>query len=509
MRFATLHRQRPSVPRFRGARPIAGAALLAALLSCQPAEKDSPTGLIVLSFCSIRADHMSCYGYARETTPNLDAFAREAALFETAVAPWPKTSPSFCSIMTGTYPHRNGVMWKTAGVRLADENVTLAEILRERGYATAAFVSSGALSGHLNIQQGFDHFEETWKQDARRSYPLSVRYDRTALRALEWLDEREEGPFFLWAHFNNAHYPYKPPAELAAPFIGDSLYRDTLTVDVAIEGFRDIELPPGHPNSGQVLHNDLGTIPKRSALPVAPGSRDYRGDLAHYIAQYDGGIRWADRSAGILLDGLRERNLLDDVVVVVVGDHGESLGDHDFYFEHGRFPYEACARVPLLIRYPSLIEPGSRPAGPVGTFATTPTVLEILGVPVPGTVDSRSLLPHLRGGPAPERVVSESGYEPAFQVSLREGTWKLIHVPESRDRSIMRGGEFELYDLARDPKERKDLCAERPEIAARLRERLEEWSAEWGRGTEGAAPGDTVGLDEATRENLRAMGYLK
>jgi len=145
----------------------------------------------------------------------------------------------------------------------------------------------------------------------------------------------------------------------------------------------------------------------------------------------------------------------------------------------------------------------------VGTFAAAATVLDILGLSAPPSMDARSLLPHLRGGPPPEQVVSLSGYELAYQRSLREGTWKLIHAPEPRDRAIMKGTEYELYDLAVDPGETRNLIDERPERAERLRARLAEWTAEWVTGEEHPAAGDTTGLDEATRANLRAMGYLK
>ena len=486
------------------------AALMSLALACAgPDRTERPPDIILISFCSMRADHLGMYGYGRETSPNLDLFAENATIVEDAVTPWPKTSPSFCSIMTGAYPHETGVLWKTAGVALDDRNRTLAEILKERGYTTAAFISSGALSPRLNIDQGFDLFAETWKESRRRSYPLSVRYDRAATEALAWLDEDGDDPFFLWVHFNNAHYPYKAPIELIEPFLDDSLYADTLRLEIGIDQNRDLSLPGNHPNASQILHNDLGLIPKRGALPRRPGSGGYHDELAMYVASYDGGIRWADRSAGILLDGLGERGLVDRSITIVIADHGESLGDHDFYFEHGRFTYDATLRVPFLIRYPVLFEGGRRLPGPAGISSLTPTLLEIIGEPIPRSVSMPSLLPLLTGGEGPGFVLSEGGYEIDFQIALRRGGWKLIHVPNERDRAIMGGTEFELYALGDDPGETRNLAAERTEVLDRMRDELLLRTEGWRVETEAEPTPEELGVDEATLENLRSMGYIR
>ncbi|MFH1278234.1 MAG: sulfatase [Candidatus Eisenbacteria bacterium] len=492
----------------RRAAALGFAGLLA--LSCGARERPSgPPPVILISFCSMRADHMGCYGYGRETSPVLDALARKGVLFERAVSPWPKTSPAFSSIMTGAYPHTTGVMWKTAGVRLADEHLTLAEILREKGYATAAFTSSGALGPPLNIGQGFDVYEETWKENRNRSYRLEIRYDRTATEALRWIDAHEGGPFLLWVHFNNAHYPYKAPDELAAPFEGDSLYADTLRAPIGYDQNRVLDLPPGHPNAAQVLHNDLGVIPERGALPVRPGSREFRRDLAHYVARYDAGIRWADRSAAILLEGLEERGLLDRSLTVLFADHGEALGDHDFFFEHGRFVYDDCMKVPLILHDPARVPGGRRIAAPVGVFSILPTILELLGEEVPGSVESPSLLPLLEGRGEIRPVFAEGGYEVDFLTMIRDGEWKMIHAPNGRDRAVMTGAEFELYRPADDPGETRNLADTEPSTADRLRRELLAWEATWRAGVAGAEAPPDLDIDEATLKDLRSMGYVR
>lgn len=487
---------------------IAVAFSIAILLVSCSGTKQRPN-VILLSFCSVRADHLSCYGYPRETAPNIGAFAEKAVLFERAATQWPKTSPSFASIMTGTYPHTHGVMWKTPGVHLSDENVTLAELLRDAGYTTSAFVSSGALNRRLNINQGFDHFTESWKASERKSHPLALRYDLTAESALEWIDNHDSGPFFLWVHLNNAHYPYKAHPVLAEPFVNDALYADTLQLSIGMVQSIDRGLPADHPNAAQILHNDMGVIPKRGALFKDVKTRTYHRSHAHYIAQYDAGIRWADHSAAILLDGLKERGLLDEALVILVGDHGESLGDHDFYFEHGRFPYESCGHVPLMIRYTPLFEGGRRIGGPVGTFSIPPTVLDILGEPLPDRMESPSLLPAILEETEPPPFFSESGYEVDFQVSLRDGEWKLIHVPNPRDRSIMKGTEFELYHITDDPNESNNLIDREREIAANLISELLRWEEPWRASVQEVHTPENLQLDEATIRNLRGMGYLK
>ena len=483
---------------------------LAAILSpgCSSRDEGKRPNIILVSFCSIRADHLSCLGYPRETSPNLDAFATKAVLFESALTQWPKTTPCFSSIMTSSYAHNHGVMWKTAGVSLADDKLTLAEVLQEKGYETGAFISSGALSRRVNLLQGFDTYVEAWRESRLQVRSLYMRYELTTKDALDWVDEREN-PFFLWIHYNNAHYPYTPPRELAGMFTGDSCYADSLQLEILTTGRDVADLPAGHPNAAQVNHGDLGGIPRRSAIPLDPESREYHKDFAHYIAQYDAGIRWADRSFGLLVEELEERGLAEDVLWVIVGDHGEALGEHNFYFEHGRFPYDGCLHVPFLIRHSPLIEDAMRVKAPVGTFSIGTTILDILGEEAPQTFESPSLLPLLLDGAAPAPVFSESGYEMEIQLSMRDEDWKLIWVPNQRDRAIMKGTEYELYHIPSDPHESVNLIGERPDVAAALIKKQQSWAEPWWEEMLGYHMPETPPVDKLTIDELKALGYIK
>ena len=172
---------------------------------------------VVISLCSVRADHMSLYGYRRATTPALDAFARDAWVFEHAVTQWPKTVPAFAALLTARYGHSTGVMRVTPRQKLDGGARTLAEVLAERGFATAAFVSSGVLHAGTNVfQQGFAHVDETFR--------LDHAFEETTRRAAEWIGAQGEKPFLAWVHYNNAHAPYRAPGAEPETFVDDALY---------------------------------------------------------------------------------------------------------------------------------------------------------------------------------------------------------------------------------------------------------------------------------------------
>ena len=156
-----------------------------------------PPNVLLITLCSVRPDHMSCYGYASDTTPNLSALAKEAIVFENAFTQWPKTAPGFAAIITGKYGHANGIMRTTPQSYLEDRHITLTEVLKAAGYQTSAYLSAGAIGKHTNIPQSFNRVRETWR--------FKHQHVASAKSSLAWLKARDPGrPFFIWAHFNNA-----------------------------------------------------------------------------------------------------------------------------------------------------------------------------------------------------------------------------------------------------------------------------------------------------------------
>jgi arylsulfatase A-like enzyme len=452
--------------------------------------------ILVISLCSVRADHMSLHGYPRATSPAIDALSQEAWVFSHAVTQWPKTVPAFASLLTGRYGHSNGVMRVTPGQRLDDRELTLAEVLRDRGFATAAFISSGAMHEGTNLfQQGFALVDETFR--SADSFNLATEH------AAAWIAEQREQPFFAWVHYNNAHAPYHAPGAPPETFVGDAWYDPGPQVKINTSPKLDIAVAAGHPYRRQIMRSDIGGIRPGAALPERPN------ELAFYVARYDAGILGADRTIQPLLEAMRESGRLEDTVVALVGDHGESLGDHNYYFEHGRFPYDDSVRVPFLIRPPG--PPGRvarREIGePVATFRLGPTLLEMVGVPPPPTMEATSLLPRLDGEEPFTPVFTESGYQYDYTLAVRNERHKLIFVPNPSDQALMRGHPQELYDVIADPAELRDLSASQPKVVEELSGVLRKWSQPWIRQAYGRAK-DVDITDPGTRARLRALGYL-
>lgn len=452
-----------------------------------------PPDLIVVSLCSVRPDHMSLYGYPRETTPNLAELANDSIVFDHAVTPWPKTTPAFAALVTGLYAHDTGVMRITPGQRLDDSQLTLAEILRDSGYDTAAFLSTGALNHGTNVfQQGFDRIEETFR--------LGQPFTATTDLALDWIRRERDRPYFAWVHYNNAHQPYYAPNAPADLFVDDPFYSTAERVELNDGAPLDLPVPADHPARLQILRPDMGGVRPAAVLLERPT------ELGFYVARYDAGVFGADRMIGDLLAGLRTDGLLDRAILIVVGDHGESLGDHGYYFGHGRLPYDATARVPLLVRPPGGVA-AQRVARPVSTLGLVPSVLELTGVDGPETAVP-SLLAEVHRNGEEELVFSEAGYSFDYPLSVRDGRWKLIFVPNEVDRRLMRGARFELYDLRNDPEELDDRYQEEPEVARRLRGALARWARPWLERAYAMPPSEIEIVDEETRRSLEAMGYL-
>ncbi|MGD8395966.1 MAG: sulfatase, partial [Candidatus Eiseniibacteriota bacterium] len=345
----------PGVRRVAGVALVVGIAGLGTLRVAAWSGRGVPgagaPNIILISIDTLRYDHMSVHGYARQTTPHLDAFAATAVRFSQATTPRPKTTPSVASMLTGLYPHSHGVR------RLVDHlhprNVTLAEVLRNAGYRTGAIVCNYVLNAEgTGLGEGFDFYHDT-----------TPEYDGTQLDAapatdiaIRWLHEQGDTPVFLWLHYMDPHGPYASPPPFDQAFVSES---------------RGRRLAP------------LDAIP-----PVARLGDET--DIDVYVDQYDGEILYTDHQVQRLLADLDARGLRDRTIVVVTADHGESLGDHDYYFEHGLYVYDDCARIPLMMRHP-----GGRAGivvdAPVELIDLYPTLLDLAGLASPVAIDGTSL----------------------------------------------------------------------------------------------------------------------
>jgi arylsulfatase A-like enzyme len=346
----------------------------------------------------------------------------------------------------------------------------------------------------MGFDQGFDHFVESWQERWRTevgergpaiaSGRVKFYTDATLVtdQALAWLRARDTSrPFFLWLHYMETHGPYLPPERYLNLFEGR---HPSATIPPA-------QMPA---YQRQVWNGQLMT------------------DLAFYKAQYDREVRYLDDEIGRLLDALRELEI-DNSLIVFTADHGESLGEHDYYLEHGLLSYQPTAQVPLIVVQPGRIEAGRSLEQPVGLIDVAATVVELAGLPLPASFEGTSLAGLLRGDSSaalPEYVFMESGYQlRSSQITIRHGRWKLIHVRSEEERALMSGSEYELYDLDADPAESENLASQHPEILERLRQELNNWYLENTRRAEIGPELDLESLDPRSREMLKALGYLE
>ena len=435
--------------------------LLVGVGACAPVPGERPDVLLVV-VDTLRADHVGNYGYGRDTTPNIDAVAAEGAAFEVAYAPMGTTTPSHAALFTSQEPLDLGLVRN--GLALAEDAVTLAEILQRNGYRTAAFVSSYPVSRRFGMDQGFGHFDDEFSvatsrvRDARwERLRVEGGFDRDARAtvdaALAWLRaESPPPPLFLWVHLFDPHGPHQRPQQ-----------------------FEDEFLQPGMSRQEQI------------------------------IARYDANVRYADEAIGRLVEYFAEFRAWDNTFVGIVSDQGEGLFDHGWQF-HNRTTYEEEVRVPFILRWPGRIDGPARLAQPVHLVDLLPTVVSALGLEAREVAfDGIDLMPHVRRSVAvdPERPVfvqrpyyppAGAGHpDPGFGFAVRSGRWKYFEAP-GEERT-------ELYDLEADPGERIDLSKERVERVAEMSALIRAWRA---RREAGVADAALTPRDEAA---LEALGY--
>jgi arylsulfatase len=407
------------------------------------------TNVLLLSVDTLRADHLGCYGYARMTSPWLDALAAEGVRFRWALVQWPKTGPSVASMFTSTYGSTSGVARLTGRIPIPEDLQLFAESLKTAGYETFGVVSNASLHRSFGYQRGFDEYVEVFRGGAPA--PDVV----TACREVMDLWNRD-APYFLWAHFLDPHGPYEPPGEYDQLYQGDEAYRKAPVADVAVG-----------PAGRAAAKERVGVIPHKFYV-------EGRNQIRDYVTRYDAEIRYMDDVIAEFMDWMREQGNLEDTLILFTADHGESLGSHGLYFSHGRFPYEESTQVPLVIHHPKLAPAVIQE--PVALLDLVPTVLDFLDLPALATAEGQSVLPWLEQGQAvgPVRdVFTESGYKGRFTVAMRRGPWKLIHIADEDLRAELTGAEYELYHVENDPAEQNNLFDSAPPILEQLKETLD------------------------------------
>ena len=423
-----------------------------------------PPHLIITMIDTLRADHLGTYGYGRPTSPHFDALAAESLLFERAIAQSSWTRASVASVFTGLWPLAHGTNLRDHV--LPDDAVTLAELLQQRGYRTAAFLANANVSELFGFSQGFDHVEDLtqWEIDGPE---INAHVRR-------WLEQQEDGvPLFLYIHTIDPHSPYDPP----------SPYRETFAPQVA---------------------TDIAWTPERLPQAVRRRHREATAQqMAEMIDLYDAEIAYADAALGELRRLLEERDLFDKGLWVVLSDHGEEFLEHG-NLEHGKNLFGESLHVPLLIK------PVGRSGGdfeaqriavPTQHIDLLPTLARQLDLPPDPTWQGRDLTPLWRRGEelADGKIYSYLHLDGAPRVSLVYGDWKIIQLA---DDSL---AEPHLYHLAEDPGEQRDVARQYPVrrgyLLKLLRQRLSS--------PEGRLEAATAEIDDRLRQRLQALGYLQ
>jgi len=440
--------------------------VLCACLGCG-SEADRPS-VILITVDALRPDHLGCYGYSKDTSPNLDRLAAESLVFERCFANGSETRFSVPSLFTGFLPHETRVFER---IPLPSEVRTLAEMLSADGFQTAAVVGNYVLRADRGFAQGFHIYDDELEGEEQvRRWPESTA-EHTTDRAVALLRESLPEPFFLWVHYQDPHGPYTPPPLHAERFLDRS------------EPPR--ELPAVQSSSGR------GGIPDYQLLG---SSRDFH----EYVSRYDGEIHYQDTHFDRLLAALKERGLYDDALIVVTSDHGEALGEHGFYFSHGDSLYGEQLRVPLVIRFGNDLV--GRRTDLAQHLDLVPTILGRLGIDPELPLRGRDLL-----DPASEEseTVAELNTpvapdSPKFSI-LKEG-WKLIHTPSEQ--------RVELFHLVGDPLEERDVAAD-PRHSERLRDLQEALSRVLSEDRLGIEVADSSAEpSEEEVERLKSLGYL-
>jgi len=492
--------------------------------------RNAPTGkpnIILITLDTVRADHVSCYGYERQTTPNLDAFSREGVLYKNAYATASWTLPSHASIFTGLYPARHGAHFNTDYTRIAkyfetqkgqqfdmtdlntksilklsEENITLAEILSERGYRTAGIIGGPFTASIFGLAQGFAYYDENFL-DLGKDVNFFLIYQVTDLffslkdfiilhgyssvkrlayqlneAAFQWLESNHEQPFFLFINYFDPHTPYLPPPRYCA-------------------GFGKVE-------KGTIVNRSLGAdasyATAESAIMFSVITGNHRlapGEKELFVSRYDGEIRYLDHCLGLLLERLKALKVYDNSLIIITSDHGEAFGEHNLV-SHGRTLYEELLRVPLIMKYPSPDARRGMVEKPVSLVDLFPTILSFLGYPIPSGIDGETL--EISKHP----LIAEWYYKwwdpEKYRRNLRafyQGKYKYIWASN---------GVHELYDLENDPGEEKNLIEKFPHEAQGMQRTLNQWLASFKPpSTEGA----TVKINKSTEEKLRALGYVR
>ena len=456
-----------------------------------PASRPMPrTNVVIFLIDTLRADRVGAYGYPKPTTPTLDALAAEGVLFENAHSPSPWTLPTVPSLMTSTFACEHGVI--SNGQRVGSGLETMAERFQKLGYHTASFYANNFAGALTGMQRGFDESTKVPFVDARRID--------------EWLRRRpQDKPFFLYLHNIEPHNPFNARPWLVREF-GDVPRETVGRINRLIVQYR------------AMLRAHVREQVPAGTLDLSDGIRRVEKELdalrEPYLVLYDAVVRFADQRLGEVIERLKAAGLWEDLIFIVVSDHGEEFGDHGGY-QHSQSVYQELAHVPWIMKLPGKQSAGMRIADVVTLVDVLPTVFDLLGRDdVIGAARGRSLVPLLHDASprAPGFVVTSIRHNRdryfkdwaltrgEINIAVRLGSWKGIWNVQP--------DTFELYDLASDPGEQRDIAAEHAELVSQMRAHVKSWYEHCAQVAQRAEGEGLKGVDPRVLRELAAMGYV-
>lgn len=425
-----------------------------------PRARKSP--VILISIDTLRADHLGCYGYGRPTSPHIDEFSRDAVLFERCISQSTSTLASHGSMLTSLLPVHHGASF-TRTAPLPPSVTTLAEVLKGAGYKTMSVNDGGQIAPQFGLGKGFDLYDNLDLYFA----PHQLYFKRTAAKAVDWLEANTGAKSFLFLHTYETHHPYTPKKEALRLF--EKSYAGPLPADISVDLIGKI-------NAG--------------AVKLSPG------DKAHIVAAYDAEIRSMDEAFGAFIAYLKKKGLYENAVIIFTSDHGEEFGEHGIMASHSEDLYTEQTHVPLIIKFPGARHASQKAGALVRSIDIMPTLLDLLGLPIPLACEGTSLLPLARGKRPKEPLYAVSQRDmletyPSGFWSITDGKWKLF--------------DAKLFDLENDPQEKTDVSAAHPDLKLKLRRRVLRMMGK----SRVEALQEKAKVDEALKERLRSLGYIR
>lgn len=471
--------------------------------------------LILIAINNIGVEHMSLYGYSRQTTPKLDAWAKNALVFDDAYTPASWTLPVMTTFFTSLYPYTHGIANRSFDNALSPETVVLPDLLRSYGYDTAAFTGGLDNNKVFSHMKGFNHIADN---------PAYTGFKITFKQASDWLRRNSGKKFFLFIQGYDAHAPFKPPKKFKGVFSDTAGKKITINPDLTYRGFED--------HGGQYWAHYF--IPEEGAYnglrkrwKITPPVKITRDDIDHLRDLYDEEVLSVDSQTASFLDSLG-KGLLKNTIIVVFSEHGEMFAKHGRFGRAGTLRgvlYDDVVHVPLMIKLPG--QKGRRITGFVNMADMMPTILDLLGIPAIKNIQGLSLIPlmkdqtqindHIYAGAAYNltKIREKKLYmNPNVNESIRNADWKLIHeiiyeqenpkIPRSEWLNI-KSETYELYHLASDPDELTNVLDKHPQMATALCQKLKKWSEDCRSFSNHAAV--TSKIPDGILEDARENGY--